>query len=162
MTFNNDTLTKALDFWDCRQPVEAGRSLFEAIKPSERAKWAVAVLRLAQERSTLVSQSIQHLLRISDDSGNWPLAKQVFSTLRAEVLKLERLQTLTDAQEEGILCLYLAENVAKVLYNATNPPDEFDEDSGWWVAGCLRRYVDHLNDDEFTRKAWTTLATAPE
>jgi hypothetical protein len=30
--------------------------------------------------------------------------------------------------------LVLAELVAKVTYNETNPDDEFDEDSGWWVA----------------------------
>ena len=30
--------------------------------------------------------------------------------------------------------LYLAENVAKVTYNATNPPDPFDDDVDAWVA----------------------------
>jgi hypothetical protein len=50
--------------------------------------------------------------------------------------------------------LYLAENVAKVTYNATNPPDPFDEDAGAWVVSCLRDLVNKVNDPEFGTKAW--------
>jgi hypothetical protein len=48
----------------------------------------------------------------------------------------------------------LAENVAKVLYNATDPRDEFDEDSGWWIVSCLKDILDVLKDDEFSKVAW--------
>jgi len=47
--------------------------------------------------------------------------------------------------------------VAKVTYNATNPTDEFDEDSGWWIARCLKDVLELLGDDEFSRSMWTTL-----
>jgi hypothetical protein len=51
----------------------------------------------------------------------------------------------------------LAELVAKVTYNATDPPDRFDEDSGWWIAACLRDLVDRLGDEEFSEAAWSAL-----
>jgi hypothetical protein len=37
--------------------------------------------------------------------------------------------------------LLLAEIAAKVMYNATQPDDPFDEDSGWWLAPCLRELL---------------------
>ena len=53
--------------------------------------------------------------------------------------------------------LSLAELVAKVTYNAVDPPDEFDEDSGWWIAASLRGFVDLWMDDEFSKVAWSAL-----
>lgn len=50
--------------------------------------------------------------------------------------------------------LPLGELVAKVTYNATNPMDEFDEDSGWWIAPCLQDILSRLNDDAFSNEAW--------
>ena len=54
--------------------------------------------------------------------------------------------------------LYLAENVAKVTYNATNPPDPFDDDAGAWVVSCLRYVVDKINDPEFATQAWLVVS----
>jgi hypothetical protein len=48
----------------------------------------------------------------------------------------------------------LAELTAKVTYNATHPPDEFDEDCGWWIAVYLKRLLDSLHDDSFSQRMW--------
>jgi hypothetical protein len=54
--------------------------------------------------------------------------------------------------------LSLAELVAKVTYNAAEPPDPFDEDSGWWIAASIRGFVDHRwKDQEFSEAAWSAL-----
>jgi len=53
--------------------------------------------------------------------------------------------------------LSLAELVAKVTYNAVDPPDEFDEDSGWWIAASLRAFVERWNDTNFSEAAWSAL-----
>ena len=55
----------------------------------------------------------------------------------------------------------LAELVAKVTYNAAEPPDEFDQDSGWWIASELRYFVDLWNDKSFSESAWLALTNAP-
>jgi hypothetical protein len=54
--------------------------------------------------------------------------------------------------------LYLAENVAKVTYNATNPPDPFDHDAGAWVVSCVRYLADKVNDPEFATQAWLVVS----
>ena len=45
--------------------------------------------------------------------------------------------------------LFVAENAAKVVYNASSPPDPFDYDCGYWLVGCLRHLVDTLGAPEF-------------
>jgi len=114
-------------------------------------------LRLAVGRSGSSVPPIDHLLEIADRPTEWGNAHRVFSLLRKSTLDLERLQNRTPEQEIVIHNLYLAENVAKVIYNSTDPPDEFDEDSGWWVVACLRGIVDWWNDEEFSEEAWSAL-----
>jgi len=53
--------------------------------------------------------------------------------------------------------VYLAELAAKVTYNATDPIDEFDEDSGWWVPYCVGHILDLLQDEGFSESMWSAL-----
>ena len=56
--------------------------------------------------------------------------------------------------------LALAESVAKVTYNATNPPDKFDEDSGWYLGVWLWRGMRiHANDLTFVDAAQSIIDT---
>ena len=64
---------------------------------------------------------------------------------------------LTEEQKVQAWMLSLAELVAKVTYNATNPEDEFDEDSGWWIAVHMRWFIEHWGDALFTDAAWNAL-----
>jgi hypothetical protein len=77
-----------------------------------------------------------------------------------ELLELETTQGLAKEQESLYDLLSLAELVAKVTYNAADPPDKFDEDSGWWIASCLRGFVDWWKDDEFSKAAWSALCSS--
>jgi hypothetical protein len=103
------------------------------------------------------------VLYTADHQAIWGNSHRAFSTLRASTLELdelERTRGLTEDQKLLGSILSLAELVAKVTYNATNPPDEFDEDSGWWIAACLKGFVDHRwSDDEFSQAAWLALCS---
>ena len=81
--------------------------------------------------------------------------------MRKSTLELDRIRErgLTKDQELLGWLLALAELVAKVTYSATDPPDEFDEDSGWWIAPCLKGFLDSLNDSEFSNAAWAALCS---
>jgi len=57
--------------------------------------------------------------------------------------------------EHGIL--YLAENVAKVAYNASGCPRPFDHDAGWWVAACARWIVERSADAGLEARVWAAL-----
>jgi hypothetical protein len=104
------------------------------------------------------------VLYIADHTKEWRNAHDAFSTVRKSTLKLDRIRERGLTKEQELLgwLLALAELVAKVTYNATDPLDEFDEDSGWWIAPCLKGFLDSLNDDEFSNAAWSALCSGAE
>ena len=55
----------------------------------------------------------------------------------------------------------VAELVAKVTYNETDPDDEFDEDSGWWIAPCVKTVLEEIGDAGFERSMWLMLISDP-
>jgi hypothetical protein len=95
--------------------------------------------------------AIERLLVLAGKRYLWWDAKDQFYTLRALTLSPH----LTRLQEA---LLMLAENVAKVTYNATNPPGPFDADTGWWIGANVRDIATEIGDPVFTEAAWKTLA----
>jgi hypothetical protein len=134
--------------------------IFENLPPDLRPKWAADILRLVLERSGVERAHFDQILEITDHQTQWGNGHREFSTLRDSVLELlELLRMRGLSKEQKILygVLSLAELVAKVTYNATDPPDPFDEDSGWWIAVSLKGFVDLWKDDEFSKAAWSSL-----
>jgi len=156
---DNNHLERAAAFWRGGQSLEAGRLIFENLPTEVRTKWASRILRLVLDRSGVRCSPIEQILQIADHATEWRNAHGVFSTLRKETLDLEKLQTRSEEKNLLLCHLYLAENVAKVIYNATDPPDEFDEDSGWWIVSCLKCVLDLLNDDAFSKAAWSSVCS---
>jgi hypothetical protein len=151
------SLAEADRLWQCGHALEAGRLVFGAVPRAERPQWAAGILRFAISSNGGTPTAIRPVLRIADNPQHWHEAKSVFSALRSTVLDLERRPTRS-VQQELLLCqLYLAENVAKVIYNATRPLDEFDEDSGDWVVACLKSVLDLLQDDKLPQAAWAVV-----
>lgn len=155
-------LERAGEYWRAGQPVEAGRLIFENLPAETRPKWASRILRLVLEKSGVRFSPLEHVIHIADHPAEWENAHSAFSTLRKSTLDLERLHVRSKEQELLLRHLYLAETVAKVIYNMTDPPDEFDEDSGWWIAACLKSFVDWWSDEDFSRAAWLALSFKEE
>ena len=95
---------------------------------------------------------------MANNPHDWSKARDLFSALRDATLELDQVRLRTPRQTTLLRHLLLAELVAKVTYNATNPPDEFDEDSGWYIAQSMRDILDSLNDEEFSTVAWSSLS----
>ena len=154
-------LEQAAAYWRGDQPLKAGELIFENLPTMVRPRWAGRILRLVVERSGIQSPLLDEVLHTAEDPATWGSAHRLFSSIRGSVLELDRLQKLhglTKEQEVLHWVLSVAELVAKVTYNATDPPDEFDEDSGWWMASLLRSLVDYSRaDDEFPAMAWAAL-----
>jgi hypothetical protein len=74
------------------------------------------------------------------------------------LLRFERKRKLSREKTLLLYHLSLAELVAKVTYNASEPRDPFDEDSGWWIVVSLKGLVDLWNDEEFSRRAWMVVS----
>lgn len=151
----------ARGYWEGGQPKEAGRLIFESLPSAARPRWASAILRLVLEKSAIKSHLFDQVLECADDNAKWRDAHSVFATLRAAMLELDNLNEkgyLTEEQKLLASLLSLAELVAKVTYNAADPQDAFDADAGWWIAACLRGFIDtRWTDDEFRQAAWSAL-----
>jgi len=96
---------------------------------------------------------VDALLRIAANPSKWQRGHTAFRAVRA--------QTLRKPGSDRECVLLLAELVAKVTYNASDPaPDDpFDEDSGWWIPALLRDLMKHIQDPDFDAKAWDLLSS---
>jgi hypothetical protein len=149
-----DILTKARGHWIDGQPLEAGKLIFERLPSEIRPQWANNILRSVVERTGIKSDVIDRVISTADCRDEWGKAHDVFSAVRDKTLQVDQWGPHT--QRTLLQChLVLAELVAKVTYNATNPPDEFDEDSGWWIAPCLKDILDLVGDKAFSEATWS-------
>jgi hypothetical protein len=158
-TKNNEHSIQAIGHWREGRPIEAGRLIFENIAPEVRPKWASSILASVVERTGVHSPPIENILQIASHRDEWKKAHEAFSSARDLTLELERIGDSRSVEQTLLLrMVILAELVAKVTYNATSPPDEFDEDSGWWIAVCLKGILDFLGDDDFSSAMWLALS----
>jgi hypothetical protein len=158
------SLKQASELWAAGEALRAGQLIFENLPVSDQPAWAAIVLKLVVDRSGIHSPEIAQVLIAAADPEMWRLGHQLFDALRNTTLVLQeprKTRELTHDEDVHASIVMLAELVAKVMYNATNPQDAFDEDSGWWVADNLKWFVDHAwRDESFAHSAWLTLAHA--
>ena len=138
--------------------LDAGRLIFENLAVEARPPWAARVLQVVLDRTGVKSQLFDRAISMANNPHDWSKAHDLFSALRDATLELDQVRLRTPRQTTLLRHLLLAELVAKVTYNATNPPDEFDEDSGWYIAQSMRDILDSLNDEEFSTVAWSSLS----
>jgi hypothetical protein len=161
-TDNSNHLERAAEYWRGGQPLEAGRLIYEHLPLQARPKWAARIFRSVLGKSGVQPSLFEQVLYTADHQAMWGNGHRAFSILRASTLKLDELQRTRGLTKEETLLgdlLSLAELVAKVTYNATDPPDPFDEDSGWWIATSLKGFVDQWQDEEFSKAAWSALCS---
>lgn len=158
---DSNRLKQAAEYWAKGQPLEAGKLIYENLAVESRPRWAARILRIVLDKSGIQSSLFDNVLTTADHEDMWSSGHRLFSTLRQSTLRLdelERIRGLSDNEELLASILSLAELVSKVTYNASNPDDEFDQDSGWWIAACLRGFMDHRwKDEEFSKAAWLAL-----
>jgi hypothetical protein len=153
----NEALGEALVLWNAARATEAGALICTHIPDAVRPFWAARILELCRGR-VRSPLAVRAVCFIAKRPCLWPWGHVAFDEVRCLTLRWERGKK-TDEAYGGLLCL--AENVAKVTYNATSPCDPFDDDAGAWVVSCLRYLVDTIQDPEFETRAWQ-LATRTE
>ena len=154
----NSIANQAAELWQQGQALEAGKLLFEALPNASRPVWAAEALALVLDQGKLQHDLFDTVLQTAREPALWNAGHRVFRSVRGEVLKLEKKSRRSSAEEFLLSSFLLAELVAKVSYNATNPVDEFDEDTGWWIEPSLRAFADHhWQETDFAAKAWQVL-----
>jgi hypothetical protein len=160
---DNSHLKQAAEYWADGLSLEAGKLIYESLPGKSRPRWASGILKAVLDRSGIQSSLFDQVLAAADHEEMWESGHHVFSVLRESMLRLDKLgrdRALSEDEKLLASILSLAELVAKVIYNATNPPDEFDEDAGWWIARCLRGFVDNRwRDEHFAKAAWSALCS---
>jgi hypothetical protein len=157
-TRDDELLDEARGCWKGGDYLNAGKALFTRVPAPKRGEWACRVLRDAAPAGRFAVPAVQELLDLCENPQPGHSAKAVFSSIRASTLKLERLSSRTREQDVLLDYLYLAENVAKVVYNATQPHNPFDEDAGWWITVCLRALLESDAVANWEQEAWRSLA----
>jgi hypothetical protein len=147
----SDSVSKALQLWNSDQGTGAGSLLVEQIPVGVRPYWAAKILDLCRPL-THCPLEVHAVHVIASHRPLWRWGHVAFGFVRRLTVRYENAKG-TDEVYGGLL--YLAENVAKVTYNATDPPDPFDDDAAAWVVACLRDLVNKVNRPEFEAKAWS-------
>jgi len=146
----NEIISRALVLWNANRALEAGELLSTQIPDVVRPIWATRILDLCRGRIRF-PLAVHAVSFIAKHRFLWRWGHVAFDEVRCLTLRYEKSKNKNELY--GCL-LYLAENCAKITYNATNPLDPFDDDVGAWMVSCLRYLVDKVNDPEFETQAW--------
>lgn len=147
----NDEVLSAQKLWNSGHALAGGAILCEMIPIAQRPHWAARILDLCRSLTQQVRE-VDAIYDLATHPSRWKCGHDAFRAVRELTLEYEKTKN-TDEVYGGLL--YLAENVAKVAYNATNPPGPFDDDAGAWIIACLRHLVDKVNTREFEALAWS-------
>lgn len=121
-----------------------GREIFENIPNVVRPFWAKLLIVRFDNYIENVPELVVNLYAIIDDENRWHEAHQQFNRIRQFGLSNKEFQPSA--------YLLLAENVAKVTYNASGQPAPFDHDSGWCIPGLALEIADAIGNKEIKQE----------
>ena len=137
MSFSLDPSVKrdVLDAWDDRERWDraagfaAGRALYEALQSTARPGWAARILSHCASVIDEPRTAIWHVVDLAEDPRRWIEAHDAFTTVR----RLTLAASTADNTDASVRLLLLAENTAKVTYNASGATAPFDHNAGWRI-----------------------------
>lgn len=132
------SMAAAKEAWAQRRFLDCGRALYEPLKPAERVDWATGILTFCVRYSPS-APAIDRIVGLARVPSDWRLAHAAFSDVRNMTLVAEGRGISIDPRLKSLL--YVTENTAKVIYNASNEPAPFDHDAGWWVVPCFEHFL---------------------
>jgi hypothetical protein len=141
------TLASAQLAWSEGRYLDAGAAIYEHLSAKERAIWASNLLSFCREHGPSV-KPIDELLNLAAQPRRWNQANEAFYQVREITLFAEREPHKLDRRLRSML--YVAENAAKVIYNASGPEEPFDHDAGWWLAPCLQHFLTVVGNSQVT------------
>ena len=146
-------IKKAKILWENNQSYLSGEILYENLRKRHKPLWAVEVLELCKPLVEEITE-IEQLCTVAKDPKRWLEAGEVFSAIRTLALEQDSFETIQS------MVFSLAENVAKVIYNASGKLPPYDHDSGYKIVSDLKRIVDRTENQDFGSKAWYVVSCA--
>ena len=120
--------------------IATSKILFESIEDTQKPIWAGHILSLFDDYVAYVPKQLKELYAIIEDPTCWYKAHSQFTEVRRYLLANPNFKP-----ENYLL---LAELVAKITYNATGGPAQFDADSGWYIPQTAIKLAAHFKDIE--------------
>lgn len=132
-------------------PLAVGRLVVSKLDRDELPGWAADVL--FQASSMMPRQKeVDDLLEVTADNRRWREAYDLFLELRQ--------RRLAESRPEVASFIDLAENVAKIVYNASGAQAPFDRNVDLRLSDYVKRFTDVMGQDELTTRIFDAL-TAP-
>lgn len=146
-------IREAEKYWSEEKYIEAGRILYENVPQEERPAWSAKILLFIYNYTNIPKTSeIERVIEIVNSPSNWHEAYEAFQNVRGLTIQFEKRHL---AHERLYLCvLLLAENVAKVIYNASGHPAPFDSNSGWWLVSNVKDITKKVDNSKFLAELW--------
>jgi len=145
----NDNLRRE---WKTGDAVAVGRCIMEPLTAEEQVIRALKLLKVCLNCFRQIPE-LNSVIAVASDPSRWAEAHKVFSDIRRLTLKEERKRT----NDIYYSLLYIAENTAKTVYNASGAPRPFDYDSPWWLAQNVRSLIEAVGDSRFEDRVWSVL-----
>lgn len=135
--------------YDIKTDIQIGRQIFDNIPNDIKPGWAGLILSRFDNYIKSIPTPVNELFSIIDNQENWKQAHNQFDKIRRFLLDNKNYQPES--------YLLLAENVAKVTYNASNEPPPFDHDSGWWIPSCALQAAAYFDDNQLEEEVKSTI-----
>jgi hypothetical protein len=137
-------------YWRGGRPLDSGKVVYEALEPGQRPGWAGSLLRFAIGAVVAPLGEIAAAIPLATDPTRWHEGYTLFERIRQHTVRAEATLSAGDPQ---LALLHLAENTAKVAYNASGGPRPFDHDAGWWLVANLFDIAATAPDRSFSERA---------
>ncbi|MBC8038670.1 MAG: hypothetical protein H7X89_15795 [Rhizobiales bacterium] len=147
------------EFWDNGMSIACGQTLFEYLREEDRPIWASNVLKTMAELAGIQLAEIDEAIDLARTPNRWPEGHLMFDKLRTMLLRLSWEPQSRDDHALTKKLISLAELTAKVSYNATNPPDAFDDDNGWYIPNATFKIVGIIDGEAVADKVVRALAS---
>lgn len=126
-----------------------GKTIFENLPNDLKPYWSGLVLSTFSNYIKEIPISVWELHSIIGDKNRWSEAHAQFSKIREFLLHHKHFP------HESFLLL--AENIAKVTYNASNQPAPFDADSGWYIPSLALQTAHSFKDIRLMNEVQATI-----
>jgi len=129
--------------------VSACEQLAFSMAPERLASVATNLLESCCRAVAAPPEEVLSVIRIGKNKQDWGCGHDAFDAVR--VLTLEAQRRKASPKNASYALLFVAENAAAVLYNATVPRDPFDADRGTSFLLCVADFLPMLPPPERER-----------
>lgn len=121
-----------------REQLDACEEIAAGFSPEALVSMGVRALELCLQ-VTDGPRAVHEVVRVGRDRTRWGDGHRAFDAVRKLTLRAEPV--IWPCSQAKVRLLFVAENTARVIYNATAPIDPFDDDSAAWLLKTLAEFA---------------------